>query len=285
MTDGIDPDPVQLATPEASAREPSKSERELVAKLREIFQVDAADLDFGIYRILRQRHDEIVRFLEEDLPTKVKEAFARYESADKVAIQKRLEEAIKAARGLGSDPDTTPLVKRLKQELAGSVDRTDLENEVFSALYSFFNRYYKEGDFISQRRYKEGVYAIPYEGEEVKLYWANQDQYYIKSSEYFHNYAFKLPSERTVRFEVSFPTAEAPTGASDNVSNQFFLAEESPVTTDGATLVIRFEFRKNPDKIKQDELNKQTMVRLRSLSSLARTPPLGIRMIRGLRSS
>jgi len=45
-------------------------------------------------------------------------------------------------------------------------------------------RYYNEGDFLSLRRYKEGVYAIPYEGEEVKLYWANHDQYYIKSSEY-----------------------------------------------------------------------------------------------------
>ena len=50
---------------------------------------------------------------------------------------------------------------------------TALENEVFSHLYNFFRRYYDEGDFISLRRYKEGVYAIPYEGEEVKLHWAN----------------------------------------------------------------------------------------------------------------
>ncbi len=42
------------------------------------------------------------------------------------------------------------------------------------------------------RRYKKDVYAIPYEGEEVKLHWANADQYYIKTSEYFKKYNFKL---------------------------------------------------------------------------------------------
>ncbi|MBT1570023.1 hypothetical protein KK471_30930, partial [Klebsiella pneumoniae] len=67
-----------------------------------------------------------------------------------------------------------------------------MENDVFSHLYNFFRRYYNEGDFISLRRYKEGVYAIPYEGEEVKLYWANHDQYYVKTSEAFRNYVFRL---------------------------------------------------------------------------------------------
>ena len=67
-----------------------------------------------------------------------------------------------------------------------------LESEVFSHLYNFFRRYYNEGDFISLRRYKEGVYAIPYEGEEVKLHWANADQYYVKSSEYFRDYTFMI---------------------------------------------------------------------------------------------
>ena len=70
------------------------------------------------------------------------------------------------------------------------MDVTALENEVFSHLFNFFRRYYDEGDFISLRRYKEGVYAIPYEGEEVKLHWANADQYYVKSSETFRDYIF-----------------------------------------------------------------------------------------------
>jgi len=32
--------------------------------LQELFQLDQADLDFGIYRIMNQKRDEIVRFLD-----------------------------------------------------------------------------------------------------------------------------------------------------------------------------------------------------------------------------
>ena len=82
-----------------------------------------------------------------------------------------------------------------------------LETDVYSALYSFFNRYYEDGDFVSKRRYKEGVYAIPYEGEEVKLYWANQDQYYIKTSENFKDYTFVFDG-----ISVHFRLVDATTG-------------------------------------------------------------------------
>jgi adenine-specific DNA-methyltransferase len=35
--------------------------------LREMFQMDQADLDFGIYRIMNQKREEIERFLDRDL--------------------------------------------------------------------------------------------------------------------------------------------------------------------------------------------------------------------------
>jgi adenine-specific DNA-methyltransferase len=56
----------------------------------------------------------------------------------------------------------------------------EIKLQVFNDLYSFFSRYYDEGDFAPQYRYsiKGHKYAIPYNGEEVKLYWANSDQYY-----------------------------------------------------------------------------------------------------------
>lgn len=79
---------------------------------------------------------------------------------------------------LDSLPDDNQMKQKytsLKSQLACGTDLSALESDVYSALYNFFSRYYDEGDFISKRRYKEGVYAIPYEGEEVKLYWANQD--------------------------------------------------------------------------------------------------------------
>ncbi|MEO0224459.1 MAG: hypothetical protein ABIL76_05130 [candidate division WOR-3 bacterium] len=46
----------------------------------------------------------------------------------------------------------------------------------------YFEGYYEEGDFIPQYRYsiRGHRYAIPYNGEELKLYWVNSVQYYTK---------------------------------------------------------------------------------------------------------
>jgi len=48
--------------------------------LKKLFQSDQADLDFGIYRIINQRLDEINRFLDEDLLPQVQAAFSEYQS-------------------------------------------------------------------------------------------------------------------------------------------------------------------------------------------------------------
>ncbi|MDC4377115.1 hypothetical protein NQ658_09160 [Acinetobacter baumannii] len=39
----------------------------LVSKLKEIFQINRPDLDFGVYRILNARSDEIAEFLDKRL--------------------------------------------------------------------------------------------------------------------------------------------------------------------------------------------------------------------------
>ena len=39
----------------------------LKALLRELFQLDQPDLDFGLYRIMHAKADEINRFLDNDL--------------------------------------------------------------------------------------------------------------------------------------------------------------------------------------------------------------------------
>jgi len=198
-----------------------KSFDKLKAKLAELFQLDQADLDFGIYRIMNAKREEITRFLEHDLLPQVREAFAQYKSGDKAELQKELEEAIQQAKALGADPETLPKVKELRARLEESVDITALENEVYDHLYNFFSRYYEEGDFISLRRYKEGVYAIPYEGEEIKLYWANHDQYYIKTTEYFRDYAFRtadLSAGQAGGRRVHFKIVEADTEKRERVS-------------------------------------------------------------------
>ena len=120
----------------------------------------------------------------------VQETLAPFAQGSKEEIRAQMAEIETNAAQFGMEaaslPENNPMGQKyraLQKQLAEGADLSALETDVYSALYSFFNRYYEDGDFISKRRYKEGVYAIPYEGEEVKLYWANQDQYYIKTSE------------------------------------------------------------------------------------------------------
>src|SRR5699024_11000039 len=133
----------------------------------------------------------------------------------------------------------------------------------FSDLTNFFRRYYHEGDFLSLRRYKKDVYAIPYEGEEVKLHWANADQYYVKTSEYFQDYSFKLPSGKTVHFKL----VEASTEQNNNKEQEdkyrrFILYEEEPINEVNDELYIFFEYKAPERRQTQQKINESTMERL-----------------------
>jgi adenine-specific DNA-methyltransferase len=239
----------------------SQKHEKLKTLLKELFQLDQPDLDFGFYRVMHARSAEVTEFLEKDLLPQVKAAFTQYQPADKAAIEKDLAKAIEQARALGADPETLPRVQELRAKLADdAVDLDALEAEVYDHLYTFFRRYYSEGDFLSKRVYKSGVYAIPYEGEEVKLHWANVDQYYIKTSEYLRDYAFRLrPDDEKNPMRVHFRLMDAAEGEHGNVKEQagkerrFKLTMAPFAALEDGELVIRFTYE--PDPVKQKELN------------------------------
>lgn len=190
--------------------------------LKEIFELDKSDLDFGIYRVMNLRKTQIEKFLTQRLPQMVQDTLAPFAQGSKEEIRAQMTQIEESVAGMGMTvdalPDTAPMKQKyiaLQKSLAEGADLSALETDVYSALYSFFNRYYEDGDFISKRRYKEGVYAIPYEGEEVKLYWANQDQYYIKTSENFKDYTFVFDG-----ITVHFRLVDATTEQNNNKENK-----------------------------------------------------------------
>lgn len=199
--------------------------------LAEILQLDQAELDFGIYRIMNQKRKDIEAFLNNRLV-----------------------------------PEVT---KILKVQTAAGTDISVMENEVFSHLAKFFSRYYEGGDFISKRRYKDDAYAIPYSGEEVKLYWANADQYYIKTSEYFKNYSFVLPtSRRKIHFVLrDADTEQNNNKAANNMERRFQLCEEDCIAEDDGELNIFFTYELMPKITKQDALIKDAEAKI--ISSFA----------------
>ncbi|MBR7559968.1 hypothetical protein KC218_25815, partial [Mycobacterium tuberculosis] len=81
-------------------------------------------------------------------------------AANTQQVQAELQEAQKTAQVLGVDPNGVPKVQELRARLKeASVSSFEHENAVFSHLLTFFSRYYQDGDFISQRRYKGNTYA------------------------------------------------------------------------------------------------------------------------------
>ncbi len=234
-----------------------KKLQEFRNKLEEIFEIDKADLDFGIYRIINQKRDELNKFmnnLEEDVKAELKN-IGKINIEDK---KRELEEKIKQVVDLGYNPDENLKIIALKKEIEESIDIGAIESDIYSHLANFFGRYYSEGDFISQRRYKDGVYALPYAGEEVKLHWANHDQYYIKTSENFNNYIVNFDNGKKLHFKIVEATTERNNNKeSEEKERRFFLVSGNPVEVIENELIIKFEY--NPSKEKQDKLNNEAV--------------------------
>ena len=235
--------------------------------LQQLFRADAADIDFGIYRIINYRRDQIQNFIDEELPTIVNNALdANTEAA---SAHERINELENQVREFGDnlgeemlDADGNlinetyrerPLIQQYlaEREQLGSPQTHDQRaNAIFNHLWTFFSRYYDNGDFIPRRRYSQTErYAVPYNGEEVYLHWANRDQYYVKSGEHFSTYRFKSQGI-TVTFDLRDVDVEK-----DNVkgAKRFFvpLSVETTYNPEIDEICIPFEYRPLTDEEKK----------------------------------
>lgn len=226
--------------------------------LKRLFQFETSDLDFGIYRVLNYKRERIEKFIQQDLKNKVESVFAKHKDERLTNINQRFEEAKqKVSQGLGTQAFTptgelkdefkdTPLGRdflsiNAQKDEAETIDEIKLQ--VFNDLFNFFYRYYEEGDFVPQYRHsiKGYKYAIPYNGEEVKLYWANSEQYYTKTGLLFRDYTFKANDYKVIFRIVS---AREELGSKKATKARFFIFDdENPIETDDKTLIIRFQYR------------------------------------------
>lgn len=228
--------------------------------LNELFELNKADLDFGIYRIMNQKRKQVNEFIDKQLPEDIKAILSETQTSDKAELEKELKEMRKKLVELDFIPEENPKYKAKLDQLTLLQNTDVLEQEVFSHLTNFFKRYYKEGDFISMRRYKKDVYAIPYEGEEVKLYWANHDQYYIKSSENFKNYSFVLPNGKKATFQLKEVSTEQNNNKTQgDAERRFAIFADCPVEENGDELFLNFIYEPFPKATKQETLLAQAI--------------------------
>lgn len=211
---------------------------QLQSKLSELFQFNVADLDFGIYRIMNHKREEIKKFIKKDLIAAVDTEFEKYSTANKEEVEKELREirkkieetigkdAFEASGEIKEEYKKLQVAKeyyKKKEELDNAKISEQHKAEIFSHIYQFFSRYYQDGDFLSLKRYsKQNKYAVPYNGEEVVLHWANKDQYYIKTGEYFKNYTFRVGD-----YKINLRLSNAEIDKNNNKSDRrFFVLKE-----------------------------------------------------------
>lgn len=226
--------------------------------LRELFQFDSTDLDFGIYRIMNYKRDAVEKFIAEDLPKVISDDLEQGVLAEQDRAAAELAETAQeveenfGADALGDNGEllapfqNTPLGGRYlkaRARAAGSRSREAIEIDIFNHLYAFFSSYYEDGDFISKRRYaKRQQYAIPYNGEEVHLHWTNRDQYYVKTGEHFRDYDWKAPNGIAVHFRIEAADVEQNNVKGDK---RFFLplVEGTNYDASNRAIAIPFEYR------------------------------------------
>lgn len=231
--------------------------------LKKLLQFDSAELDFGIYRIMNQKRAVIEEFIDKNLLDGVAAELTSGALAQESRLVEQLadvtaqvkgylgEEALDAEGNLASQFHYTTLGKQymeLRQRVGKAKSTPEAEAEVFNHLYTFFSRYYDDGDFMSLRRYsKRDKYAIPYNGEEIHLHWANNDQYYVKTGENFTDYSYTHDGW-SVRFQLRDADVEQ-----NNVkgARRYFIPRTGELAFDdeAKTVTLPFEFR----PLKRDE--------------------------------
>lgn len=253
-----------------------KLRERLLKKLTELFQLDQPDLDFGFYRIIQTKALQIKSFIDKDLLQIIEDAFGQIDEARKAELEANITRELEAAKEYGvADPEQSPKVMEARARYEALRDGATAEADVYDHLYRFFERYYDDGDFISRRYYaresagKAAPFAIPYNGEEVKLHWANADQYYVKTADYFSNFSFDISQAVEIRtmtndekvlngipetpLKIHFRIVDASEGEHGNVKESeekkrfFVLYEEKPVEfNDSGEMVVNFEYKSLP---------------------------------------
>ncbi|MEW6669767.1 MAG: hypothetical protein AB1512_31545 [Thermodesulfobacteriota bacterium] len=155
--------------------------------LRELFQLDTADLDFGIYRLFAARRQEVEKFIAEELPASVDAVFADLLGAEFKGAAERLQELKASIVSEAEDEKAILPEGSVKPECAAKAGKTlkklikeyeglrrkykqasaleEQKEDTYNHLYAFFSRYYDDGDFIPRHFYgSRNRYVLPYNG-------------------------------------------------------------------------------------------------------------------------
>ena len=224
-------------------------------KLRDMFHFAHNDLDFGIFRILKIKRDEVNQFIDEKLPTIVDEALAGVSDALYNSQLAGVKEYVTQEGG----PTEQAYLNNISGNLQLLIDfleykqqdeliaplqtnpedlKAKLAFRVYNHVHSFFEGYYRDGDFGYNNRstalYKVGYPdEAGYNGADTLFHWKCRDSYYVKTATGFNSVVFEVGGKRIeYRLEGKANTGVAQNNNRDDFKHYRFDRIEPPKPDD-----------------------------------------------------
>ena len=187
-------------------------------KLRDMFHFAHNDLDFGIFRILKIKRDEVNQFIGEKLPSIVDEALKEVTNTLYENQLTKVKEFV-AEEGGRRQREWLENIKENSQQLIDFLQTEDQEEliaplettlddlkahlafRVYNHVHSFFEGYYRDGDFGYNDR-STASYKVnypdeaDYNGADTLFHWKCRDSYYVKTATGFNSVAFEVEGKR-----------------------------------------------------------------------------------------
>lgn len=187
--------------------------------LKEMFQFNANDLDFGIYRIYNLKRKEIENFIDgkdeqclEPIINKTLELVSNIEKQVELtsltAYLKKFNQESLVNEPAANFKEIQLLIDFSKDDqekesltaaLTASTKEFNITDEIKDKIYNhilgYFEMYYSNGDFGYNNR-SRNLYKVPYEadydGNDTMFHWKHKGSLYIKTGNSFNAIKFKL---------------------------------------------------------------------------------------------
>ncbi len=226
----------------------SKSIDNLKYFLKEMFQFNENDLDFGIYKIYNLKRKHIESFIDGDgendltptIETILKEVNLENQKTDAIELEiflkglnqdKLLEDPeanykqLELFIGTEQSEDKKAKLTETLNNLSKSEGLTDeLKDKIYNHILGFFQMYYSNGDFGYNDRSRD-LYKVPYEadynGSDTMFHWKHKGSLYIKTGASFNAIKFDLNGKKIeYRLETNVHSEDEGTSHNNNKDSQ-----------------------------------------------------------------
>ena len=202
--------------------------------LKEMFQFNANDLDFGIYRIYNLKRREIENFIDgkdeqclEPIINKTLELVSNIEKQVELTsltayLKKFNQESLVNEPAANfkeiqllidfskDDQEKDSLTAALTASTKDFNITDEIKDKIYNHILGYFEMYYSNGDFGYNNR-SRNLYKVPYEadydGNDTMFHWKHKGSLYIKTGNSFNAIKFKL-KHLDKEFELRLETNE-----------------------------------------------------------------------------